>query len=198
MFFFLLSAVLCLTGTVHASPNLRIRKSASTSSTIVGKIPDGASCTILDNGRKTNGFYRVSYGGVTGYASASYITIGGSGGGGGGSGKGASIYNKAKSKLGCAYVWGATGPNTFDCSGLVQWAHKQCGISIPRVSKDQARGGRAGSKAKGDVVAFGNPVHHVGICDGAGKYIHAPQTGDVVKISSLSGRRDYACCRRYW
>ena len=111
---------------------------------------------------------------------------------------GSQIYDKAVTKVGCTYVKGASGPNTFDCSGLVMWAHKQCGISTPRVSKDQARGGKKGSYARGDVVAFGNPVHHVGICDGNGNFIHAPQTGDVVKITALSARRDIAACRRYW
>ena len=111
---------------------------------------------------------------------------------------GSAIYKSAKSKLGCTYVYGATGPNTFDCSGLVQWAHAQNGISIPRVSKDQAKGGKKGSGAIGDVACFGNPVHHVGICDGNGNFIHAPQTGDVVRIKALSARHDLNCYRRYY
>lgn len=107
----------------------------------------------------------------------------------------------AKSKLGCRYVWGATGPNTFDCSGLMYWVAKQLGNSIPRTSKAQSQSGMPVSKANllpGDLVFFGNPVHHVGMFVGGGQYIHAPSSGDVVKISKLSSRKDYHNARRYF
>lgn len=107
----------------------------------------------------------------------------------------------AKSKLGCRYVWGAQGPNTFDCSGLMYWVAKQLGKSIPRTSKAQSQGGMPVSKANllpGDLVFFGNPVHHVGMFVGGGQYIHAPSSGDVVKISKLSSRKDYHNARRYF
>ena len=107
----------------------------------------------------------------------------------------------AKSKLGCKYVWGATGPNTFDCSGLMYWIAKQLGKSIPRTSKEQSRGGTPVSKANllpGDLVFFGSPVHHVGMFIGNNQFIHAPQTGDVVKVSSLSSRKDFHNARRYF
>ena len=74
----------------------------------------------------------------------------------------------AKSKLGCKYVWGATGPNTFDCSGLTSWVHKQMGISIPRTSLDQSKSGKAVSKSDlqpGDLIFWKTtsaPVGHVG------------------------------------
>lgn len=107
----------------------------------------------------------------------------------------------AKSKLGCKYVWGATGPNTFDCSGLMYWVAKQLGKSIPRTSREQSKGGVGVSKSNlmpGDLVFFGNPVHHVGMYIGNNQFIHSPQTGDVVKISSLSSRKDYHNARRYF
>lgn len=107
----------------------------------------------------------------------------------------------AKSKLGCKYVWGATGPNTFDCSGLMYWIAKQLGKSIPRTSKAQSQSGMPVSKANllpGDLVFFGNPVHHVGMFIGGGQFIHSPQSGDVVKISKLSSRKDYHNARRYF
>lgn len=106
----------------------------------------------------------------------------------------------AKSKLGKPYKWGATGPNSFDCSGLVYWVAKQLGKSIPRTSSQQSNFGQAVSKNNlqaGDCVFFGSPVHHVGIYVGGGQYIHAPQTGDVVKISNLSSRRDFHNARRF-
>lgn len=109
----------------------------------------------------------------------------------------------AKSKLGCKYVWGATGPNTFDCSGLMYWIAKQLGKTIPRTSKEQSRNGTPVSKANllpGDLVFFANKngVHHVGMFIGDNKFIHSPQTGDVVKISSLSSRKDFYNARRYF
>lgn len=103
-----------------------------------------------------------------------------------------------KSKLGTPYLWGGTGPR-YDCSGLMMKAYASVGISIPRTSKQQSTFGKSVSKSNlqvGDLVFFGNPVHHVGMYCGNNQYIHAPKTGDVVKISSLSGRKDYTCARR--
>lgn len=117
----------------------------------------------------------------------------------GGSEKARKALEYAYSKKGCKYVWGATGPRTFDCSGLTQWCYKQVGIRIPRVSREQSRHGQSVSKNNlqpGDLVFFGNPVHHVGMYCGGGKYIHAPQTGDVVKVSNLGSRRDFHNARR--
>lgn len=103
-----------------------------------------------------------------------------------------------KSKLGTPYLWGGTGPR-YDCSGLMMKAYASVGISIPRTSKQQSTFGKSVSKSNlqiGDLVFFGSPVHHVGMYCGNNQYIHAPKTGDVVKISSLSGRKDYTCARR--
>ncbi|QGU93835.1 glycoside hydrolase [Clostridium bovifaecis] len=104
--------------------------------------------------------------------------------------------------LGTPYVWGANGPETFDCSGFTKYVYAHFGVRLPRVSRDQAEVGtyvEKGDLQPGDLVFFkkgGAPVHHVGIYVGNGSYIHAPRTGDVVKISSLSGRSDYAWARR--
>ena len=96
----------------------------------------------------------------------------------------------AKQQLGKPYVWGAENPSVgFDCSGLVQHTFKQLGIDLPRVSRDQARAGRAvGSLADarpGDLIAFGSPVNHIGIYAGSNKMVVAPQTGDVVKVQEI-------------
>ncbi len=94
----------------------------------------------------------------------------------------------ALSKLGSAYVWGATGPGTFDCSGLMQWAYKQAGITLPRTSSAQAGFGTPVSRSQlqpGDLVAYYSPVSHIGMYIGDGKMVHAPTSGDVVKISPL-------------
>ena len=115
------------------------------------------------------------------------------------------IYEQAASMarqyLGVPYVWGGTTPNGFDCSGLVQYVYKQLGINISRTTYYQVNDGVEVSKnelKQGDLVFFrknGN-IHHVGIYIGGGQFIHAPQTGEVVKISNLSDRSDYYTARR--
>lgn len=96
------------------------------------------------------------------------------------------IVDAAHSRLGCPYVWGGNGPNTFDCSGLVKWCYAQVGISIPRTTGELKSYGTQISVSQalpGDILWKSG---HVGIYIGNGQYIHAPQTGDVVKISSVS------------
>ncbi|WP_339099854.1 XkdQ/YqbQ family protein [Clostridioides difficile] len=114
----------------------------------------------------------------------------------------------AKSKLGCKYVWGAEGPNTFDCSGFTQWCYKQVGIKIPRTVATQSKAGKAvdlkdRSKWKaGDLLCRvgGGSSNHVMMYIGNGQMIHSPQTGDVVKIQSVDSYRKgkaYTHVRRF-
>ncbi|GAA1968965.1 C40 family peptidase [Kitasatospora viridis] len=97
----------------------------------------------------------------------------------------------AVSKLGSPYVYGATGPSTFDCSGLMQWAYAQAGVSLPRTSQEQASAGtNIGtdiSKAQpGDLIIFFADESHVGMYVGGGQIIHAPHTGAVVRYESAT------------
>jgi peptidoglycan DL-endopeptidase CwlO len=101
----------------------------------------------------------------------------------------------ALSRLGKPYVWGAGGPDSFDCSGLTSWAYAQAGISLPHNAAAQQGLGTPVSQADlqpGDLVFFGSPAYHVGMYIGNGMMVHAPTTGDVVKISSLSYVGDYS------
>lgn len=103
----------------------------------------------------------------------------------------------AMSKRGSPYAWGATGPSTFDCSGLTQWAYAQAGISIPRTSSSQSTFGTPIPRSQlqpGDLVFYGSPVYHVGIYIGNGQMVHAPTTGDVVKVAPLQA--EYSGARR--
>lgn len=101
--------------------------------------------------------------------------------------KGSGAVAAAMTKLGRPYVWGAAGPNAFDCSGLTQWAYQQVGVSIPRVTWDQERAGRVVPVSQiqpGDLV-FYDGGGHMAMYTGGGQVIHAPRTGDVVRIASL-------------
>ena len=120
---------------------------------------------------------------------------------------GEKLVNLAKSKLGCKYVWGATGPNTFDCSGLMLWCHKQLGITIPRTSLAQSKSGKSVSKSDlqvGDLIFWKTTsaeVGHVGMYVGNGQFIHAPNKSKPVKYDSLDNsyyKSRYVRARRYY
>jgi hypothetical protein len=107
----------------------------------------------------------------------------------------------AKSKLGDQYVYGADGPSTFDCSGLMQSTFAQFGIKIPRTTEEQYKIGTAvGSAADlraGDLVfTEGLPPGHVGMYVGGGQVIQAPHTGDVVRITPLADFGTITAMRR--
>ena len=122
------------------------------------------------------------------------------------SGSGQALVDTAMQYLGVPYVWGGTSPSGFDCSGLVQYVCRQNGISVPRVAASQRNAGTYVSRENlqpGDLVFFSNGggISHVGIYIGNGSMIHAPQTGDVVKISSIETSyriSHYAGAVRVW
>jgi cell wall-associated NlpC family hydrolase len=95
----------------------------------------------------------------------------------------------AFAELGKPYVWAATGPNTFDCSGLTQFVWRQAGVAIPRVAADQDTWSipvPLSQLLPGDLVFYGTTdIHHVGIYIGDGLMINAPHTGDVVRVSPI-------------
>lgn len=94
----------------------------------------------------------------------------------------------ALSRLGCPYVWGATGPDRFDCSGLVKWAYAQAGVPLPRTTYEQITGGVAVPRSQvrpGDLV-FPHPGH-VQLAIGGGLVVEAPYAGAAVRISPLAG-----------
>ncbi|WP_291635555.1 C40 family peptidase [Clostridium sp.] len=112
-----------------------------------------------------------------------------------------SIIAYASNFLGTKYAWGGNGPSSFDCSGFVKYVYAHFGVSMGRTTTTQVNEGSyvaKGNLQPGDLIFFGsssNP-HHVGMYVGNNSYIHAPSTGDVVKISALT-RRDYLTARRF-
>ncbi len=94
----------------------------------------------------------------------------------------------AMAQQGAPYVWAADGPSSFDCSGLTQFAYAAAGISLPHSSRMQSQMGQQVSRDQlqpGDLVFFYSPVSHVGIYIGNGQMVHAPTSGDVVKVASV-------------
>ena len=113
-----------------------------------------------------------------------------------------SVVSVALQYLGVPYVWGGASPSGFDCSGLTMYAYAKVGVSLPHNAAMQYGMGTPVSRsqlAPGDLVFFSG-LSHVGMYIGSGRFVHAPHTGDVVKISSLSEywySTTYVGARRY-
>jgi cell wall-associated NlpC family hydrolase len=110
----------------------------------------------------------------------------------------AGVVGVAMQYLGTPYVWGGASPGGFDCSGFVQYVFGQVGVSLPHHAASQFGYGTPVSISDlqpGDLVFF-DGLGHVGIYIGGGQYIHAPHTGDVVKISNLSEHGGFVGARR--
>jgi cell wall-associated NlpC family hydrolase len=115
------------------------------------------------------------------------------------SSKAAAALRYAYAQLGKPYRYGASGARTFDCSGLTMRAWAAAGVAISHNAAAQYYSTRHVARnalQPGDLVYFGRPIHHVGIYIGGGRFIEAPYTGAVIRISNLSARRDYAGASR--
>ena len=115
----------------------------------------------------------------------------------------AAAVTAATTRLGMPYTWGATGPGTFDCSGLIQWAYAGAGVSVPRTSRQQQAGLTPvplDRMLPGDLVFYASgpdarSIHHVGLYVGSGLMIHAPRTGDVVRLAAIDRRPAFGAVR---
>jgi cell wall-associated NlpC family hydrolase len=110
----------------------------------------------------------------------------------GGSTRAIGAVRAALSQLGVPYVWGGATPGQgFDCSGLTMWAYHQVGVNLPHYGGDQWNAGIHISRSQlqpGDLVFFYSDIHHMGMYLGDGKFVHAPHTGDRVRVAELASR----------
>jgi cell wall-associated NlpC family hydrolase len=128
-------------------------------------------------------------------ASRAAIRSGGSSGGGfsggsAGSGRAATAVAYVKAQVGDNYVWGADGPSSFDCSGLMLAAWGTAGVSLPHQSRSQYAATSRVSRSElrpGDLVFFYSPISHVGMYIGGGLMVHAANPGDGVVVDSING-----------
>ncbi len=176
---------------------LNVRSGAGTSYARVGTLSQGASVTITDE--SVSGWYGITSGDLSGYVSADYIAI--LDGSSTSSSVGAAAASLAASLVGKPYVYGASGPNGFDCSGLMYYIYKQLGYSIARGSSSQyyQSGYFVSTDAlqPGDLVFFFDPRYdssggtlpttHVGMYVGNNQFIHAATTSYRVQYDTLFG-----------
>jgi cell wall-associated NlpC family hydrolase len=105
----------------------------------------------------------------------------------------------AMAQIGDPYVWGAAGPDAFDCSGLMQYAYSAAGVALPHSSSMQSTMGMPVSRDQlqpGDLVFFYSPVSHVGMYIGNGQMVHAATSGTPVQVASIDSMGDYNSARR--
>ena len=182
---------------------LNVRVSPTTSSVIVTKLTKNSQIDIVYT---VPGWYNIRLNsGLTGFVSAPYInkTLAQTQSG---SNIAANIVSDANNYIGCKYVYGSSGPSTFDCSGFTTYIYKKQGISLPRRSRDQGEYGISVEKANlvaGDLVFFSNrsdrTINHVGIYIGNDNFIHASTSVRGVVVDSLSANyysKNYVTARR--
>jgi cell wall-associated NlpC family hydrolase len=179
-------------GTVTASDFLNVRGTTSISNNILGRIYPNNKVLIYGTEGK---FYKIKYASGWGYIYKSYVSVVNNAKQANTQITGDMLVTYASKFLGIPYLWGGTTPFGFDCSGYVQYVYKNFGIDLPRVTMDQVNVGTAvniNNLQKGDLIYFrtntSNPsqVSHVGIYIGDNKFMQAPRTGDIIKISELT------------
>ncbi len=188
-------------GVKVATETLNIRTGPGKTRKVVGTLRAGSRISLT--GKLSRGFAQISYDGHLRWVSITYLASGtgtaSGGGSSGGAGGGTSVSSASKGKralafaesqLGKPYRYGAVGPNSYDCSGLVLAAWKAAGVALPRTSQQQYAQGHRIAKSQlraGDLVFFyGQRPSHVAMYVGDGMVIHAPRPGKKVQYIKMS------------
>lgn len=176
---------------------LNVRSGPGTS---YSKVTSLSSDTVVSIVGIDNGWYKITYNGVTGYVSSDYMSTCKDSAGSRGndtaaastSSLGQQVATYAQQFLGVPYVYGGNGPNSFDCSGFTSYVYRHFGYTINRTASTQLSNGYAVSKSEllpGDLVFFryntSYPASHVGIYIGGGQFIHASTNNYKVRIDTL-------------
>lgn len=171
---------------VTAGP-LNVRSAANTESERLGQLSTGSTVTATDY---VDGWFAIDYNGSTGYVSEDYVTFASSVNTSSGS---SAVASTAQSYIGAKYVYGASGPSSFDCSGFTMYIYSQFGYSLPHTASGQMGYGTSVSKGElqaGDLVFFRynttKAASHVGIYIGDGNFVHASTNNYQVKIDNLN------------
>ena len=185
---------------VNSTSGLNVRSGAGTTYSKLGTLEYKEKVTVLST---SNGWAKINYNGQTGYVSSSYLqttvpggTTSNSGSNNSVSASASSVIAYAKTLLGKPYVWGAQGPNSFDCSGFTYYVFKnKAGIILPRTSSAQSKYGTYVSRNNlraGDLVFFdtnganNGQVSHVGLYIGNGQMIHASYSQKKIVIDNFN------------
>lgn len=184
-------------GTVYAT-KLNVRQNPSADAKIIGALYDGSNVSVVT---KTGEWYKIEFNGEIGFVHSDYLAVSRKGEvkikikpqSEEGKKKAQEAVDLALEYLGMPYLWGGATPDGFDCSGLVYYVYGELGVKLYRVAADQNKNGIPVPLDKlepGDLVFFWNrqyysEINHVGIYIGDGQFVHAPQTGDVVKITDI-------------
>ena len=185
---------------VNSTSGLNVRSGAGTTYSKLGTLEYKEKVTVLST---SNGWAKINYNGQTGYVSSSYLqstvpsgSTSNSGSNNSVSASASSVIAYAKTLLGKPYVWGAQGPNSFDCSGFTYYVFKnKAGIILPRTSSAQSKYGTYVSRNNlraGDLVFFdtnganNGQVSHVGLYIGNGQMIHASYSQKKIVIDNFN------------
>ena len=186
------------TGTLNTNgSSLNLRAGPGSNYQKLASIPANAVLTLTGS---ENGWYKTSYNGVEGYVSGDYIILS-DGAVSSNADLAAQVVAYAKQFLGLPYVYGASGPNSFDCSGFTSYVYKHFGYTLNRSAAGQYSNGTPIDQSQlqpGDLLvwrAYGSSktATHVGIYIGNNQYIHASSTGGCIKINDMN----YAASSRY-
>ena len=183
------------TNKVVTGSSVNFRKGPGTNYGVIRSLSRGTKVGYIS---ESNGWAKINHNGTIGYMSASYLgdeSITPEDNNGGNitalsESKADAVIAYAKQQLGKPYVWGAEGPDSFDCSGFTQYVFKKSvGVSIPRVSRDQSKFGQSVSRSnlqKGDLIFFdtdkNGSINHVGIYMGNNQFIHASSGSSTRKV----------------